>query len=109
MAALCHPLLVAVSTLHGHRMDVPRGPRPRWLLDVAQRKIQSYRCDSANDVTAARAGPNQHRTTSGAAHKHVLLGRTAARPKLPLPRGGVRASAVAGNCTSTPRGIHCLS
>ena len=110
MAALRHPLPVAVPPFHGDRMDVPRGLRSRWLLGVAPRSGEGAFCESTNHIAATGSIPVEYFACLGTATKVSLLcGNRVHQFRILLLRFTIRPSQIQRGSPSTPCRIDHLS
>src|SRR5579864_1793767 len=109
MDTLRHRIPLAVPTFHGNCMDVPRRLRPSRLLGSPQGENESSFRHFGNRFAADCACRMQHRAISDAARRHFLLRRSTTESRVPVLRGGIRASAIAGGRSPTAGGVHSLS
>src|SRR5579864_7273340 len=101
--------LWAVPTFHGNCMDVPRRLRPSRLFGSPQGENEGSFRHFGNRFAADCACRMQHRAISDAARRHFLLRRSTTESRVPVLRGGIRASAIAGGRSPTAGGVHSLS
>src|ERR1700756_2927356 len=103
MDTLRHRFPLAVPTFHGNRMDVPRRLRPSRLLGLAERQDENYFSDAANVAASPGSSRNDYGATSDAPRGHFLLCWIAAGSRVPVLRGRICSSAVAGGRTPIAR------
>ena len=109
VAALRHPLPVAVSTFHGNRMDVPRRLRPRRLLDSAEGQRESSFRDFRNSVAARCSRRNQPYAISDAPRDDFSLCRGSSGNRIHVLRMEIRVRAFESCRTPSADGLDCLS
>jgi hypothetical protein len=106
---LRHALPVAVSALHGNRMDVPRRLRPRGLSGSAEGQCESTLRDFRNSTAAPCSRGPQHHAIANTARGGLLLCSGSSGNRIHILRMGIRVRAFERCCTPAAHGVDCLS
>jgi hypothetical protein len=106
---LCTAFSLAVSTLYGYRLDVPRGLRPSRLLGSAQKQGEGSFRDAGNSVPAPCARRCKHHAISDTARDDLLLCNGTAGNRIHVLRMEIRIRAFKSRCAPAADGLDCLS